>query len=202
MYKRYIPCPPEYPHEKIQAQCSSRPYLTGRRSLHFHLSDGLRGVYALVRRSAGSALLSQARHPRHLRRKAGGTAAAGQLPAEFGLLPKAVVWGILGVFIWIAFGIFSKGVTGTFFSMPISYDPAAHKSPFRIYRIETSTKKLIHTKHALDDAEYRSMDTKRALTREVTTDIQLKSNPEKLYKILSHKTNRSFVNRIIHFFYF
>ena len=37
------------------------------------------------------------------------------LPAEFGLLPKAAVWGVLGVFIWIAFGIFSKGVTGTFF---------------------------------------------------------------------------------------
>ena len=38
------------------------------------------------------------------------------LPAQFGLLPKAIVWGILGVFIWIAFGIFSHGVTGIFFA--------------------------------------------------------------------------------------
>jgi len=38
------------------------------------------------------------------------------LPPQFGLLPKAVVWGILGVFIWIAFGIFSHGVTGIFFA--------------------------------------------------------------------------------------
>src|SRR6056297_2003324 len=37
------------------------------------------------------------------------------LPTEFGLLPKAIVWGVLGAFIWIAFGIFSMGVTGTFF---------------------------------------------------------------------------------------
>ncbi len=37
------------------------------------------------------------------------------LPADFGLLPKALVWGVLGVFIWIAFGIFSHGVTLTFF---------------------------------------------------------------------------------------
>lgn len=38
------------------------------------------------------------------------------LPARFGLLPKAIVWGILGIFIWIAFGIFSHGVTGLFFA--------------------------------------------------------------------------------------
>jgi hypothetical protein len=38
------------------------------------------------------------------------------LPRAFGLLPKAVVWGVLGVFIWIAFGIFSRGVTATFFA--------------------------------------------------------------------------------------
>lgn len=38
------------------------------------------------------------------------------LPEQFGLLPKAVVWGVLGVFIWIAFGIFSYGVTGIFFA--------------------------------------------------------------------------------------
>ncbi len=38
------------------------------------------------------------------------------LPARFGLRPKALVWGILGVFIWIAFGIFSHGVTALFFS--------------------------------------------------------------------------------------
>ena len=38
------------------------------------------------------------------------------LPPTFGLLPKALVWGVLGVFIWIAFGIFSGGVTATFFS--------------------------------------------------------------------------------------
>jgi len=38
------------------------------------------------------------------------------LPPNFGLLPKAIVWGILGVSIWIAFGIFSYGVTGTFFA--------------------------------------------------------------------------------------
>src|SRR6056297_3776538 len=38
------------------------------------------------------------------------------LPPQFGLLPKAIVWGILGVFIWLAFGIFSYGVTGTFFA--------------------------------------------------------------------------------------
>ncbi len=38
------------------------------------------------------------------------------VPPNFGLFPKAVVWGILGVFIWIAFGIFSYGVTGLFFA--------------------------------------------------------------------------------------
>ena len=38
------------------------------------------------------------------------------LPPAFGLLPKAVVWGVLGVFIWIAFGIFSHGVAETFFA--------------------------------------------------------------------------------------
>ncbi len=38
------------------------------------------------------------------------------LPPAFGLVPKAMVWGVLGVFIWIAFGIFSHGVTGMFFS--------------------------------------------------------------------------------------
>lgn len=38
------------------------------------------------------------------------------LPPQFGLIPKALVWGVLGVAIWIAFGIFSKGVTGTFFA--------------------------------------------------------------------------------------
>jgi hypothetical protein len=37
------------------------------------------------------------------------------LPPAFGLIPKALVWGVLGVFIWIAFGIFSHGVTATFF---------------------------------------------------------------------------------------
>lgn len=37
------------------------------------------------------------------------------LPPAFGLVPKALVWGVLGVFIWIAFGIFSAGVTATFF---------------------------------------------------------------------------------------
>lgn len=38
------------------------------------------------------------------------------LPPQFGLLPKAIVWGFLGVSIWIAFGIFSYGVTGIFFA--------------------------------------------------------------------------------------
>ncbi len=38
------------------------------------------------------------------------------LPPAFGLLPKALVWGVLGVFIWIAFGIFSHGVAATFFA--------------------------------------------------------------------------------------
>jgi hypothetical protein len=37
------------------------------------------------------------------------------LPPGFGLVPKALVWGVLGVFIWIAFGIFSNGVTALFF---------------------------------------------------------------------------------------
>ena len=37
------------------------------------------------------------------------------LPRGFGLFPKAVVWGVLGVFIWIAFGIFSNGVSAHFF---------------------------------------------------------------------------------------
>ncbi len=45
------------------------------------------------------------------------------LPPQFGLLPKAVVWGILGVFIWIAFGIFSQGVTGTFFAGSVPEGP-------------------------------------------------------------------------------
>jgi hypothetical protein len=38
------------------------------------------------------------------------------LPPAFGLVPKAIVWGILGVFIWIAFGVFSNGVAATFFA--------------------------------------------------------------------------------------
>ena len=33
---------------------------------------------------------------------------------EFGLLPKMLIWGILGVFIYFAFGIFSFGVTNLF----------------------------------------------------------------------------------------
>lgn len=37
------------------------------------------------------------------------------LPPHFGLLPKAIVWGVLGILIWVAFGIFSRGVTATFF---------------------------------------------------------------------------------------
>mgnify|MGYP006296128083 CR=1 FL=1 len=37
------------------------------------------------------------------------------LPPAFGLLPKAIVWGVLGVFIWLAFGIFSHGVSATLF---------------------------------------------------------------------------------------
>lgn len=44
------------------------------------------------------------------------------LPPKFGLLPKAVVWGILGVAIWLAFGIFSRGVTATLFPRLIRPD--------------------------------------------------------------------------------
>ncbi len=33
---------------------------------------------------------------------------------EFGLLPKMIIWGVLGIFIYIAFGIFSTGVSGLF----------------------------------------------------------------------------------------
>jgi len=43
------------------------------------------------------------------------------LPSHFGLLPKMLIWGILGVAIWLAFGIFSKGVTATLF--PALTDP-------------------------------------------------------------------------------
>lgn len=37
------------------------------------------------------------------------------LPTGFGLLPKALVWGVLGIAIWLAFGIFSAGVGTTLF---------------------------------------------------------------------------------------
>jgi len=37
------------------------------------------------------------------------------LPPHFGLVPKAAVWGVLGVAIWLAFGIFSRGVTAALF---------------------------------------------------------------------------------------
>mgnify|MGYP006269145991 CR=1 FL=1 len=40
---------------------------------------------------------------------------ASYLPAGFGLIPKAIVWGVLGVAIWLAFGIFSAGVGETLF---------------------------------------------------------------------------------------
>ncbi len=33
---------------------------------------------------------------------------------EFGIFPKMLIWGILGVFIYFAFGIFSTGVTSLF----------------------------------------------------------------------------------------
>ncbi|MGL1890131.1 MAG: hypothetical protein OCD02_00825 [Spirochaetaceae bacterium] len=33
---------------------------------------------------------------------------------DFGLLPKMIIWGILGLFIYFAFGIFSKGVPTLF----------------------------------------------------------------------------------------
>jgi hypothetical protein len=47
------------------------------------------------------------------------------LPARFGLIPKSLVWGVLGVFIWIAFGIFSHGVTALFFSETSAISRAA-----------------------------------------------------------------------------
>jgi hypothetical protein len=55
------------------------------------------------------------------------------LPEAFGLLPKAVVWGVLGVFIWIAFGVFSNGVSATFFSGLI--DPGLGVQVLRAFTI-------------------------------------------------------------------
>ncbi|HDQ15280.1 MAG TPA: hypothetical protein ENN41_10760 [Sediminispirochaeta sp.] len=55
------------------------------------------------------------------------------VPPAFGLLPKAVVWGVLGVFIWAAFGIFAGGVTATFFSEVV--DPGLWMRVFRAFTI-------------------------------------------------------------------
>jgi hypothetical protein len=55
------------------------------------------------------------------------------LPPAFGLLPKALVWGVLGVFIWIAFGVFSNGVSATFF--PGLVDPAPAMQVLRAFTI-------------------------------------------------------------------
>ena len=47
---------------------------------------------------------------------------------HFGILPKAVAWGVLGIFILFAFKIFSKGVPQLCGSLlPLSSDPGINK---------------------------------------------------------------------------
>ena len=60
------------------------------------------------------------------------------LPEGFGLVPRAVVWGLLGVCITLAFAIFSAGAPAAMKSLGLDWAPAALAGPMGAKKVATA----------------------------------------------------------------
>lgn len=60
------------------------------------------------------------------------------LPEGFGLIPRAVVWGLLGVCITLAFAIFSTGAPAAMTMLGMDWAPTALAGPMGVEKVATA----------------------------------------------------------------